>query len=327
MRTILPRVAALALFALLPLHGPVATEAMDVSAFPLSLREDKPSRSTVGELVFLAGFDLVSSEPRFGGISGLEIDPDGRRLHAVSDRGYWLTAVLHHDTHGRLVAVDGWRSGPILTPELKRVRRRFRDAEGLTRDASGSFVVSFEGEHRIWRYPADFGGKLPRPPRIVPTPAELADAPGNQGLEAITFLNGRGLMAVTEGYENADGSLKAWLLQREKIDPIRYQQTDGFKPTAIASLPNGDVLLLERRFSLLNMKVRFQRITGATITAGARLRGREIALLSHPLPVENYEGLAVRSDAELGTLVYVVSDDNFLPVQRTLLLQFRLPSS
>ena len=317
-------VVAFALFALLPLHGPVLTRAMEVGAFPISLREDKPDRSAVGHLVFLAGFDLVSRHAHFGGLSGLEISPDGRTLHAVSDHGYWLTAVLHHDTHGRLVAVDGWRSSPVLTPRLKRAKGRLRDAEGLTRDATGSFAVSFEGEHRIWRYPPSLAGGFPTQPRVLPTPKELAGAPRNQGLEAITDLNGLGLMAITEGYENSDGTLKGWLFLKEKIHPIRYQRAGGYAPTAVASLPTGDVLLLERRFSLFNMKARLQKIAGDTIRAGARLRGREIALLSHPLAVENYEGLAVRSDADLGTFVYLVSDDNFIPLQRTLLLQFRL---
>jgi len=42
------------------------------------------------------------------------------------------------------------------------------------------------------------------------------------------------------------------------------------------------------------------------------------------LAVDNFEGIAVRQDSNGDTLVYIVSDDNYSPLQRTLLLQFRL---
>ena len=40
--------------------------------------------------------------------------------------------------------------------------------------------------------------------------------------------------------------------------------------------------------------------------------------------MDNFEGLALRRDRAGRTLLYLVSDDNFVPLQRTLLLQFRL---
>ena len=40
--------------------------------------------------------------------------------------------------------------------------------------------------------------------------------------------------------------------------------------------------------------------------------------------MDNFEGLAVARDADGGTLVYILSDDNFHFLQRTLLLLFRL---
>jgi hypothetical protein len=42
-----------------------------------------------------------------------------------------------------------------------------------------------------------------------------------------------------------------------------------------------------------------------------------------PASVDNMEGLAVREDAG-GTIIYLISDDNFNPIQRTLLMKFRL---
>ncbi|HEX9880418.1 MAG TPA: hypothetical protein VGB25_09515, partial [Candidatus Binatia bacterium] len=70
--------------------------------------------------------------------------------------------------------------------------------------------------------------------------------------------------------------------------------------------------------------VRLRRIPGPDLKAGARLRGKEILLLAPPLEVDNFEGAAVHRDPEKGTFIYLVSDDNYSPLQRTLLLQFRL---
>jgi hypothetical protein len=40
--------------------------------------------------------------------------------------------------------------------------------------------------------------------------------------------------------------------------------------------------------------------------------------------LDNFEGIAARRGSDGGVLLYLVSDDNFLGLQRTLLLQFSL---
>jgi hypothetical protein len=54
------------------------------------------------------------------------------------------------------------------------------------------------------------------------------------------------------------------------------------------------------------------------------LRGKELARLTLPMTVDNFEGLAVHTNAQGDTFVYLLSDDNYQFLQRTLLLQFRL---
>jgi hypothetical protein len=54
------------------------------------------------------------------------------------------------------------------------------------------------------------------------------------------------------------------------------------------------------------------------------LEGRVIAEFLPPVTVDNFEGVAVRRGEDGETLVYVLSDDNFNPDQRTLLLMFEL---
>ena len=317
--------AAHALTLLLGLAGGASAGVMAVKAVPLALDPERPGLRTVGKLVFMSGFELVSKHPRFGGLSGLDVSADGRRLRAVSDRGRWIAADLVHDRAGRLVGAGSWRDAPMLTPAGKPVRGLQRDAEGLERIAGNAFVVSFEGHHRIWRYPAAFDA----PPNPVATPRALDDAPGNGGLEAITALPDGTLLGVTERHANPDGSLKAWLMRDGAFREIAYVPDGGLHPTDLAAMPGGEVLLLERRFTLSARRARIVRLPKGRLReargrAGVRIRGQAVADWTDPLPVDNFEGLALRRDRAGRTLLYLVSDNNFLPFQRTLLLQFRM---
>lgn len=316
--------AAFALAMLAPAENAPA-DPIEVRALPVALNPENPRMTTVGKLAFLHGLELVSDEGRFGGLSGLEVSPDGRRLRAVSDRGHWITATLTHDSAERLVGARSWRAMAMLTPAGRPLRRYQRDAEGLARLSDNAFLVSFEGGHRIWRYPPSFDV----PPTKVAAPPSLPNAPVNGGLEAITVLSDGSVLGVTERYANGDGSLKGWFMENGAAHEIAYVPGDGFSPTDLAAMPNGDVLLLERSFNLLNMRVRVvrlakRRLQEARRRAGVRLHGDLLAALERPLSVDNFEGLALRRDRSGRTLLYLVSDDNFVRLQRTLLLQFRL---
>ncbi|HEV8343977.1 MAG TPA: esterase-like activity of phytase family protein [Candidatus Binatia bacterium] len=295
-----------------------------VEAVPIELDLTIPGQERFGSLTFVSGFELKSSDSRFGGLSGLVVTADGSKLYAVSDRGYWISASLHHDAAGRLTGFEDWEIAPLLNLEGSPVSGRDRDAEALARDHDGSFIVCFEQRHRLWRYPSS-----PTPLRAaaqkVQTPDELTKAPANGGPEAIAVLPDGGLFVMTEEYENADGSLKGWLIEKDQFVGLSYLSSDRLRPVDAAALTSGDVLVLERRFSLFGgWDARVRRLSRDSLHAGIRLEGEEIARLVPPLPLENFEGMAVWEHPQAGTFLYLVSDDNYNPFQRTLLLQFRL---
>ncbi|MFB3060752.1 MAG: esterase-like activity of phytase family protein, partial [Candidatus Binatia bacterium] len=141
----------------------------------------------------------------------------------------------------------------------------------------------------------------------------------------VAILPDHRFVLITERYKNENGTTKGWLMDRNRFYSISYLQSDGFEPTDISSLPNGDLLLLERRYNLLRgAMVRVRRLPATDIRPGARLKGEELALLKAPFEVDNFEGLAVHQHPTAGTLLYMISDDNYSFLQRTLLLQFRL---
>ncbi len=112
----------------------------------------------------------------------------------------------------------------------------------------------------------------------------------------------------------------------ETVTPGRPARSHGgFRPSGAARLPGGDLLVIERSFNIIDgVAARLRHIAARTIVPGARLDGTAIAVLRPPLTVDNLEGVAARRGAAGETLIYLVSDDNFNPFQRTLLLLFAL---
>ena len=99
----------------------------------------------------------------------------------------------------------------------------------------------------------------------------------------------------------------------------------SYDATDLAMLPNGDALLLERRFTLRHgIGMRLRLIPAAEIFPGARAVGTVLLEGGFTDQIDNMEGLAVHRDAQGHTVLTVVSDDNRSILQRTLLLRFRL---
>jgi hypothetical protein len=198
-----------------------------------------------------------------------------------------------------------------------------RDAEALTGAADGSFLVAFESIHRLWRYVAP-PLTMKSVPNTVQIPPEISRAPANGGMEGIASLPDGRLLILTEEFANRDGSFKGWLMDAERTVELSYMPAPGFHVTDCATLDNGDVFVLERRyvpFGILSARVTL--IKGEQVRAGAKLRGKELLKLEQPLAAENYEGIAVQRTPR-GTIIFIISDDNYSSFQQTLLLQFLL---
>ena len=299
-----------------------ATKAPLVKLIPFEFDPRNPERRQFGALTLMGAFQLDSKDKRFGGLSGLTIGADGK-LFAISDRSYWFSARVVSNGDGALVDLVDWQIAPMLSPAEIPVSGSLADAEALTRAQDGSFLVAFEGKHRIWRYDAP-----PRTftsiPKTIPVPAALARAPRNGGLEGLTSLPDERLLALTEEFANADGSFKGWLLDGSHFTELSYLPAKGFRVTDCATLKNGDVLVLERRYVPFGvLSARLTIVDGKAVKPGAKLTGRELLKIEQPLVTENFEALAVKETAK-GTMIYLASDDNYSPFQQTLLLQFLL---
>jgi hypothetical protein len=306
------------------LTGTAWAEPVELSVFARRLNAEDPSRDRIGHLRWRGGLEIVADDSRVGGFSGLLVTDEGRRILAVSDRGHWLTGRLVYDEDGRLRDLDQARVGPLTGLDGRLLSSKmWRDAESLALLPDGTALVAFERTHRIWRYRLD--GTAPAgPAEAFPTPAGLAEAPENGGIEALAVLADGAVLALTEEQEHEDG-VAAYLYRGGRWHGLAWRPAPRFKPTAAARLPDGGLVVVERFFEPPGAPaIRLTEVPAAAIQPGAVLEGREIATLRLPLILDNFECVAVRQGANGETLIYLLSDDNFSVLQRTLLLMFAL---
>ena len=296
---------------------------LHATTMPFSVEKDGPA--SVGRLIHRGTLKLTSDDADFGGLSGLIVSDDGERFLAITDTSHWLTGRLSY-RNGKLAGVTGTEIGPLLAPDGHALSGKEGDAEGLTGSLDSDVFVSFERDHRIWRYP--FGAEgLAAKPSVVRTPAALRQAPENKGLEGIAQLADGRLLALSEAFHDGDGNIRGWLLKEgEDAAAITLKRRAPFDLTDVRQLPDGDVLTLERRFNPLGgIGFEMRRIKGADVAADALIDGEVVANVSMAFVIDNMEGFSVRRNEEDKTLVYVVSDDNFNPpLQQTLLMLFEL---
>ncbi|WP_375402721.1 esterase-like activity of phytase family protein [uncultured Sphingomonas sp.] len=297
----------------------------------VALNPDDPAMKRVGALTFLGGVALGSDDPAFGGFSALLVD--GERFTLLSDGGNLLRFRMGADWRPRGVRFDPLPAGPGTG-----WRKSDRDSEAVAIDPrTGRMWVAFENDNAIWRYAPGFA-RGERWRRSGP----MARWPEAGGAESMTRLRDGRFLAISEtrrpprGVDGRRPETRVGLIfagdptgRTTRIARFSYRPERGHHPVDMAELPDGRLLVLERRFALpFRWRTRVALVAPSAremgaVRAGAVVSGRTVARLVPPLLTDNFEGIAVAQEGG-AIVVWLVSDDNQLPVQRTLLLKFRL---
>ncbi len=292
------------------------------------------SDARFGRLRFNGGLVLTSPSKDFGGLSGLVIADDGQRFVAVSDAGSWLTGRLTYD-EGRPSGVADVHLGPILALGGKGLgRKRDVDAEAVCLAEGnldkGTLLIAFERNHRIGRFPI-VGAQVQAPTSYLRLPAETRQMSRNKGFEALCLLAGGPLkgsvVAISERFPNADGHHTGWVWWRGEPQRFGVKDEGGYDITDVASLADGSLIVLERRFRWFEgVKMQLRLMPAEAIAPDRMIAGEVLLTAGLGSEIDNMEGLAVHRDAKTGeTVLTLVSDDNFNSfLQRTILLQFAL---
>jgi hypothetical protein len=316
MRLFLP-LAAFAAVAAISVARPVPPSAAIV-ATPVALDPTDPARIRVGALRYLGGWALSSRDKRFGGISSMVVS--GGRVTALSDAGTVLS--FRMTARG---ATDP-RFFPLPDGPGSSDRKTNRDTESLQQDpVTGRTWVGFEQANAIWRYAPGFT----RAERHA-TPAAMRGWPGNGGAEAMARLADGRFIVFSEEQPGPQGSTEALLFAGDPTDPAAkplrfgYRAPTGYRVTDAGQLPDRRIVLLNRRFTLLEgVSAVVTIVDPRHIAPGRVLVPRELARLASPLTVDNMEALSIDREGRR-TILWIASDDNFSGVQRTLLMKFAL---
>lgn len=284
---------------------------------------------TFGKLEFLGGLSYSSSNPLLGAVSAIRFRADRQSFVAVLDTGHWLTGRIERDAEGRLSGLADLKARSMRNSEGQDENVKYQmDAEGLAL-GKGEALVSFEFVHRIDAYP-DPGFMDAKPARSLPLPFPMRELRTNRGMETLAMSPQTGPLGavpvtVTERSLDADGNVFAAVLDGPLAGTFAVKRNDPWDITDGAFLPNGDLLLLERRFRLSDgIGMRIRRIDGRKICPGAVVDGEVLIDVDLSHQIDNMEGLDVVAMAQDDIRIIVVSDDNHSILQRNLMLEFRL---
>ena len=306
-----------------------APASIEVNARPLPSFDGRDrSHIRFGQLEYRSGLVLTSRFPGFGGLSGLRLDAKGERFISFSDKGRWFTGRILY--RGRdMTGLDDVESAPMLGPDGRPITARgWFDSESIALD--GPYVyIGLERVNQVLRFDFSKGFTRARG-EVFAMPPAVRKLPFNKGLEALVMvpkelpLAGT-LIAISERGLDAQGNLTAFLVNGPTPGQFSVRRTDGFDVSDAVLLPAGDLLLLERKFSLLDgVGIRIRRIPLAMLAPGAVVDGPSIFEADLGEEIDNMEGIDAHVTPEGDTVLTMVSDDNFSPIQRTLLLQFTL---
>ena len=262
----------------------------------------------------LAGaWQLKSDEPNFGGLSGVDVLRSGSLL-TVSDAGAFIWIGVDPDTG----APDGIGSIAYMRGEDGNFfpTKLAADAEGLSlRD--GLAMVSFERDHRIEAFNLERCGSAARGARVV-TFDGVVDGrriDNNRGAEGL-MVSGDTLVAGFETHYSG-GSPVVEVMDDGSVTLQRYTEQAGLYVLTGMDQADGLTATIFRAYD----PARGPRVILQVDGAEGRIAE---AHFKKPLPVDNFEGVAIGVSPQGTPRIWIISDDNFSRDQRTLLLALDL---
>ncbi len=293
---------------------------IEIIAKKIALNHPHSEHKRVGGLIFIDGWTLMSNNPNWGGISAMA--RVGNEFILISDAGGVIEFPFDKQnlsTQARIREVPKGCGMHWIKSD--------HDTESLTKDPlTGSYWIGREWGNTVCKLKSSL--RTTTKERIIP---EMRMWPRTGGVEAMVRLQDGRFLAFAERALLADDPLTPVLLfsgdptndtVRTKL--LKYRAPVGFRPVDAAQLPDGRILVLNRRFALpFNFTTKLVIIDLAMVNSTATLQGQEIAYFAPPMVSDNFEALAIESTKD-GPIIWIASDDNFLFLQKTLLLKFRL---
>jgi hypothetical protein len=324
-------IAAAALLTASTLAAPAGAplEEIEVRSRPITEFRIGRDDTAFGPLEFVGGLEMVSSESDFGALSAFRFTDPGKNFVGVADTGFWFYGTIQRDDAGRPIGVTNFRMEQMVDENGAAIRRKWEvDAEGLD-VKDGIATVGFEREHRIAQFklqPGNMRAAFRTLDFLVPA-NELRQ---NRGFETVARApqdgpHKGGLVVVSEKSLDSDGNIFAAIIEGPHKGVFTVRRSGDFDITDGAFLPDGDLLLLERSFTVADgVRMRLRRIKGEAIAKGSVADGPVLLEADMGYQIDNMEAMDVWRRADGQLMVSLMSDDNHSILQRNLYLEFIL---
>ena len=312
-----------------PALAQTEAEAVEIRARPITQFRIGRDDRDFGPLEFVGGLEMTSPNRDFGALSSFRFLEPGAGFMGVADTGFWFFGTITRDAAGVPSGVTGFTLQQMVDEKGNAIDRKWEvDAEGLDVE-DGVATVGFERNHRIAQFriqPGAMGAPFRQVPFLVP-PRELRQ---NKGFETVTRAHPQGqheggLVVVSERSIDKAGNVFAAIIEGPNKGVFTVKRDGDFDITDGAFLPSGDLLLLERRYSIAQgVAMRLRRIYGESIAKGQVADGPVLMSADMGYQIDNMEAMDVWHRADGALMVSLMSDDNHSMLQRNLYLEFRL---
>jgi hypothetical protein len=307
----------------------VEIERLEISARPIRQFQIGSAETRFGPLEFVGGLELTSTSRDLGALSSFRFLTPGEDFIGVADTGFWFFGTVTRDADGKPEGFQNFRMQPMFDRSGKISSRKWEvDAEGLA-IKDGVATVGFERDHRIAQFrvePDDMQAAIRDLDFLVP----LRELRGNRGFETVAHAHPHGqheggLVIVSEKSLDRQGNIFAAIIEGPSKGMFTVRRNGEFDITDGAFLPNGDLLILERSFSMASgVKMRLRRLYGEAIAKGEIADGPVLFTADMGYQIDNMEGLDVWTREDGAQMVSLISDDNHSILQRNLYLEFVL---
>ncbi len=302
--------------------------------FPYDLAPKHSYFAKPARLNILSSTGLKLTAPngnRVTEISGISWDVDENILYGVGDEGF-----LYHlkliENNNEIVGVKVLAEYPFLKKNKKRLKRKWRDSEGISSKFHNNgvkgdteLIIAFEGKPRIVRYTPKgvYLGEVKLPTKLW---KKSSYRDKNKSLESVTVHPEEGIITAAEfplkvksktSHTLYAASGKEWNFPASKAKNSAV--------TGLEVLANGNILVLERAWAGIQNPI----VVSLSEVAIGDCKAQETDCVVKKLAtlsttegwlLDNFEGLAHYKDNQY----LMVSDDNEKDFQTTVLVLFEI---
>jgi len=266
----------------------------------------------------IGDFHWRGEGPLFGGFSAIHMAPDGMSFVALSDHGAWIAAQVRRDADGRIAGVTNGPVTLLLGNGDAALAEDRTDSEGMAIGADGAMFVSFEGPARVLRYDRPGASAV-----NLPVIQAFRAMGFNSSLESLA-LDAQGTLYTIP--ERSGAPARPFPIYRFRDgswdQPFSISRSGEFLVSDATIGPDDRLYVLERAFlGLAGFETRLRRFA----FIGDRLSDGEILLQTPSGTHDNLEGISVWRDGKGVLRATMVSDNNYLFVLRTELVEYALP--